>query len=57
MNIFNRGYGVGVEARVGVGRSRKLWPESELESVKFYRLQLQSVVEDFFISSLDDNFI
>ena len=36
-----QGCGVGVEAGVGVGRSRPCKPESELESVKFCRLRLR----------------
>ena len=37
MIIINQGCGVGVQATVGVGRSRLFWPESEshLESAKF----------------------
>ena len=39
-----QGCGVGVESRVGVGRSRTFWLESELELVNFGRLQLRSWV-------------
>ena len=43
---YNQGCGVGVDVGVGVGRSRRFCPESEseLESVKFYRLRLRSGV-------------
>ena len=50
-----QGCGVGVETGVGVGRSRPFWSESEMESVKFCRLQLRLVVAGYHPST-DDNF-
>ena len=57
LDAGQQGCGVGVETGVGVGRSRPFWPESEseLESVKFYRLRLRPGVAGYHPST-DDNF-
>ena len=49
-----QGCGVGVETGVGVGRSRPFWPESELESAKFYRLRLRPGVARYHPSKDND---
>ena len=53
---FHQGCGVGVEAGVGVGRSRPfcLESESELESVKFCRLRLRPGVAGYQPSTVND---
>ena len=52
-DTFKQGCGVGVETGVGVGRSRPfcLESESELESIKFRRLRLQSGVAGYHTST------
>ena len=53
--MYGPGCGVGVEAGVGVGRSRPFWSESESELVSGkFRCALGSAVVDYILSMYDN---